>query len=191
MPEHDHAGHPEEQDVEAGDQQRGRVERRQILGLVGPAERRERPQPGAEPGVEHVGILLRSRRSAVGAGGRVFARHDDLVALVAMPRRNAMAPPELARDAPVADVVHPLVVGLRPVLGNELDAAVFHDAMACSASGFILTNHCVETSGSTGVLQRWHLPSGRRCIFGLVEAGPRSSRSATTCLRASKRSSPA
>ena len=29
-------------------------------------------------------------------------------------------------------------------------------AMAGSASGFILTNHCVETSGSTAVLQRWH-----------------------------------
>ncbi len=36
-----------------------------------------------------------------------------------------MAPPELARDAPVADVVHPLVVGLDPVGGDELDAAVF------------------------------------------------------------------
>ncbi len=34
-----------------------------------------------------------------------------------------MAPPELARDAPIADVVHPLVVGLFPVGGNENDAA--------------------------------------------------------------------
>ena len=37
-----------------------------------------------------------------------------------------MAPPELARDAPVADVVHPLVVSLGPVGGDEFDAAVLH-----------------------------------------------------------------
>src|SRR5207237_9731302 len=31
-------------------------------------------------------------------------------------------------------------------------------SMAFSASGLVLTNHCVEMSGSTGVLQRSHLP---------------------------------
>ena len=35
-----------------------------------------------------------------------------------------MAPPELARDAPVVDVRHPLEVGLGPVLGHEADSAV-------------------------------------------------------------------
>ena len=37
-----------------------------------------------------------------------------------------MAPPELPRNAPVADVVHPFEIGLRPVGGNERDAPVFH-----------------------------------------------------------------
>ena len=32
-------------------------------------------------------------------------------------------------------------------------------AMAFSASGLIFTNHCVETSGSTTVLQRWQWPT--------------------------------
>ena len=45
---------------------------------------------------------------------------------VAVPRGDAMAPPELARDAPVADVVHPIVVSLDPVLRDELDAAIVH-----------------------------------------------------------------
>ena len=36
-----------------------------------------------------------------------------------------MAPPELARDAPVLDVAHPVEVRLRPVLGDEADAAGF------------------------------------------------------------------
>ena len=30
-----------------------------------------------------------------------------------------MAPPQLAADAPVLDVIHPLVVGIDPVLGVE------------------------------------------------------------------------
>ncbi len=38
-----------------------------------------------------------------------------------------MAPPELARDAPVLDVVEPLVVDGGPVVRVELDAAVGHD----------------------------------------------------------------
>ena len=50
--------------------------------------------------------------------------------------------------------------------------------MAGSASGLVLTNHCLETSGSTGVLQRWHVPSGslwssvltsRPCVFEIVD----------------------
>ena len=48
------------------------------------------------------------------------------------------------------------------MFGDELNASVFHHAMAGSASGFVLTNHCLETSGSTGVLQRWQRPSGSR-----------------------------
>ena len=47
-------------------------------------------------------------------------------ARVAMPRGDAMAPPELARDAPVVDVVHPLEVRLRVHLRRELDVTVAH-----------------------------------------------------------------
>src|ERR1700722_16051908 len=43
-----------------------------------------------------------------------------------MPRGYSMAPPKLPGNAPGADVVHPLEIGLRPVGGNELDAALFH-----------------------------------------------------------------
>ena len=56
------------------------IESCEVLGLVGPAERGERPEAGAEPGVEHVGILLEVRRAAARAGGRGFARDDDFAA---------------------------------------------------------------------------------------------------------------
>ena len=36
-----------------------------------------------------------------------------------------MSPPELAADAPVADVLHPVEIDLGEALGDDLDAAVF------------------------------------------------------------------
>src|SRR6187402_1138421 len=51
---------------------------------------------------------------------------------VVVPGRNAMPPPELAAHAPVLDVAHPLVIGLRPVFGHETRAALFD----CLESGF-------------------------------------------------------
>ena len=57
---HDHAGHPEENDVRTGHQ----VRRGIIiidLGVVGveyAVEQRDRPQPGREPCVEAVALLL-------------------------------------------------------------------------------------------------------------------------------------
>ncbi len=42
-----------------------------------------------------------------------------------MPRGDAMAPPQLAADAPVVDILHPVEIGLLVHLGCELDVAVF------------------------------------------------------------------
>jgi hypothetical protein len=55
---HDHAGDPEEDDVEAGDQHRRRQEVLQLRRLVRPAERRERHERRREPRVEHVLVAL-------------------------------------------------------------------------------------------------------------------------------------
>ena len=57
-PEHDHPGHPQEDDVARREQHVGRVEGAQLRRVVGPAERRERPQLRGEPGVEHVRVRL-------------------------------------------------------------------------------------------------------------------------------------
>ena len=38
-----------------------------------------------------------------------------------------MPPPDLARDAPVLDVPHPLEVSVLPTLWNKLHLAVLHD----------------------------------------------------------------
>src|ERR1019366_3481169 len=55
-----------------------------------------------------------------------LARHNDFAAVLAVPRGNAMAPPQLARDAPVVNVAHPLEIRLGVILRDELDFAVFN-----------------------------------------------------------------
>ncbi len=55
---HHHPGDPEEDDVEAGDEDVGREVFLQLLGLLGPAERADGPEAGGEPGVEDVGVAL-------------------------------------------------------------------------------------------------------------------------------------
>ncbi|CCJ87390.1 hypothetical protein BN133_3767 [Cronobacter dublinensis 582] len=125
---HDHAGNPEEDNVEAGDHHAGRVELAQRVGVFRPAERGERPQRGGEPGVEHVVILAQRDVSAevVFLAHFVFgAAHVD-VAVVVIPRRDAVAPPELTRDTPVLNIAHPGEVHVLVLLRHELDIAVLN-----------------------------------------------------------------
>ena len=74
--------------------------------------------------------------------------------------------------------------------GTKRMRPLFTAASTFSASGFVRTNHCVETSGSTMVLQRSQLPTFSVC-GSIFSSSPSFSRSATMRLRASKRSSPA
>ncbi len=116
---HHHAGDPEEDDVEAGDQHVGRVVARELRRLVGPAERRERPQGRGEPGVEHVLVALERHVLAVMRLGRRLRRRlvlgDEHLLVRPVPGRDLMAPPQLARDAPGLDVLHPVEIGRLPV----------------------------------------------------------------------------
>ena len=69
---------------------------------------------------------MQMRASALRAFLRRGLLNYDLAALLAVPRRYAVAPPELARDAPVAYVLHPLIVDVRPLLGDELYLSGLH-----------------------------------------------------------------
>ena len=125
---HDHACDPEKDDVEAGDQHGGRVKGLERIALSGPPQRREGPQGRRKPGVKHVLVLhqYQVRVQAVLLAHLGFVVPDVDRALAVVPGRDAVPPPQLAADAPVLQVVHPLEVGLAPVLGDELDAPVFH-----------------------------------------------------------------
>ena len=117
--------------------------------LVGPAQRRERPQRRGEPGVEHVLVAGDEVRALVAVERHLppLLRRDDFLldviaervadrfllglgdehlAVRSVPGRNLVAPPELARDAPGLDVLHPLEIGLFPVLRHEDGRARAH-----------------------------------------------------------------
>ena len=88
--EQDHARDPEEEDVPAGLEDRGRVEHVEVARLRGPAHDRPRPEAGREPGVEHILVLLERElgvaRELLRVRGRLFERAADhpVLALVAL-----------------------------------------------------------------------------------------------------------
>ncbi len=92
---------------------------------------------GRRPEENHVSSTSVSCVSLCGAAlqagfGRT-AGDGDLLARAAVPCGNAVAPPELARNAPVVDVAHPLEVGLRVHLRGELNVALADggDGLVC------------------------------------------------------------
>ena len=123
-----HARDPEEDDVKAGNEDVARIECFEIRRVFRPALGGERPQRRGKPGIKHVFILgERQVGSELVFGARhrfVFGNVD--VAVCVVPRRDAVPPPQLARDAPVLQVFHPVVVGVFPVVRHELDAAIAH-----------------------------------------------------------------
>ena len=93
-----------------------------------PALGGERPQRRGKPGIEHVFVLHERQLGGelVFGARRRFVFGDVYVAVRVVPRRDAVPPPQLARDAPVLQVFHPVVVGVFPVFRHELDAAAAH-----------------------------------------------------------------
>ena len=93
------------------------------LRLLRPALRGEGPQLRAEPGVQHVLVLMHVMAAALGAHVGVLGEGVLPAAVLAVEHGDAVAPPQLAADAPVLEVLHPGGVGLRPARGVEGDLA--------------------------------------------------------------------
>ena len=82
----------------------------------------------------HVLVLVDVLRAADGTLGRIFAGHGH-VTVGTVPDGDSVSPPELAADAPVLDVAHPVVVGVLPVVRHEADAPVLHRGDGRSGQG--------------------------------------------------------
>ncbi len=178
-----------------------------------PAQRRMAPQRGGEPGVEHV--VVAAKRCGLAAelrarlrARRAFVARDIDVAELVVPRRNLVAPPELARDAPVLDVVDPVQVGAtatpaarrrpsrpRPArrAGRPSPTAARHRSWielareapdASPAPAWVMaTNHWSVSIGSTTSPVRPQRGTTILCAFSR-RSRPAAARSASTALRA-------
>ena len=120
---HDHAGDPQRDNVACGDERRRGMMALEQLRLLRPALRGEGPQLRAEPGVQHVLVLMHVMAAALGAHVGVLGQGVLPAAVLAVEHGDAVAPPELAADAPILKVLHPGGVGLRPARGVEGDLA--------------------------------------------------------------------
>ena len=55
----------------------------------------------------------------MGAGSGVSFGDSHFAALAACPGRDSVAPPDLAADAPVADIIQPVIPGFEPVFRKQ------------------------------------------------------------------------
>src|SRR4030042_4364030 len=63
-------------------------------------------------------------KTAFWTRGRRLFRHNDLSALITIPGGDTMPPPDLPRDAPIPDILHPLEIGLLPDLRDDSSTAI-------------------------------------------------------------------
>ncbi len=123
---HNHAGNPEEQNLIAGLKHIGRVIDLQILRLIRPTKRRERPHAGRKPGVERVLILPPSFTFRhLAAAMNLFTL---LVVSVSrtIPHRNPVTVPNLPANAPVTQIVNPIEINLIEVVGHYCNLPTLH-----------------------------------------------------------------
>ena len=191
---HHHARDPEEDDVEAGDQRRRRVIALELRRLVGPAERRERPQRGGEPGVEHV-LVARERRllSVVLVGRRSAPR-------LRSPRRKPCRPARTRPESggPTRAGARCTRAGCSPSSRNRSSPSssgrIWSGRRAPPRSPASPASWRRHTTGRSGTA-RSPRSSGRRaapmCACGSIfSTRPISSSRARISLRAAKRSVP-
>ncbi|MNI07776.1 hypothetical protein D3C73_607910 [compost metagenome] len=120
----DHPCHPEVDNIISGHQNIVRVIPLIVAAvLIRPAQRCKRPQVGAEPGVQNILILSQIVKAADSARFLFTVCNKYFPCGFGVPGRNAVAPPQLAGDAPVADVLNPVQIGFLKTFRYEVDAA--------------------------------------------------------------------
>jgi hypothetical protein len=114
-PRHDHARDPEKDNIRRGYEIARGIKFRPRDRI----HRFERPEPARKPSVEHVRVLLPVFR----VGWRLDADVDGFASgfafLLLIPDGNAMTPPELTTDAPILDVLQPVLVDRLPALRSK------------------------------------------------------------------------
>ena len=123
---HHHAGDPEEENVIPRLHHAGGIEVAQVLSLFRPSKGGVGDQRGTEPSVQHIRVPFYHMGATLPTGSRVVVDYRDPLAVPAVPDRDAVTPPELPADAPVLNVLHPVVVDLREMLRDDSCLTISH-----------------------------------------------------------------
>ena len=97
-----------------------------LLRMIWPALCSKSPQLRREPGIQNVLILMNVMAAALWTDIGVFHKCILPTAIIAVEHRNAVTPPKLPGDVPVAEILHPSEVGLSPTLWVEGNLTVFN-----------------------------------------------------------------
>ena len=161
----DHAGDPEGDDIVTGDEGGGGVEFAHLGSVIRPAQGGEGPQCAGEPGIQGIGVLGHVA-AALGALFDALNGDNGLAAVIAVVGGDAVAPPQLAADAPVPDVLHPVEVVFIEALRNEADVFLTDSLDGGLCKGFhrdepLLGDHGLDgavaaVAGAYIVAQRLH-----------------------------------
>ena len=179
---HDHPGYPEEDDVGTGHEVAGRIVVCEVgiglaLGVSGEfgIEHRNRPQPAAEPGIEDVFVLDEVCRSELrvdllsGLESLFGSGFDHIGTVREIVCRYALTPPELAADAPVAGILHPVAVGVAVLVGDEFDQAVLHACKGPRGEFFHLEEPLCAEPGLDDGIGPLRIADRRGVVFHLLE----------------------
>ena len=139
---HNHTCYPEEDDIRTGYEVGGRVVVLDlfVIRVLDAVEQTDRPEPGAEPGIQRSFVLNPFHLCTlyiVPLYIRVTFSDQDLIVRIVLEtclrqqvrvviRRDTVAPPELATDTPVFDVLQPVAVGVLVLRRIEHDVVVHY-----------------------------------------------------------------
>ncbi len=122
---HNHPRHPEENNVITCYQHACRIELPQFHRVFRPAHSRKGPQGGAKPSIQHVRILLDSA-AAMRTCRQIIPRNNGFATAFAVPSGNAMTPPNLPGNTPVANIFQPVQIRAAETLRHKLHPPVPH-----------------------------------------------------------------
>ena len=115
---------------------------------------------------------------------------DEHRAVRAVPGGNAVAPPELARDAPGLDVAHPGEERVLPLLRHEFGAALLPPPRSPAWPARRRCSTTASSAAARSARRRDRRAAPDACAARSSPAVPSRSSSATIALRAAKRSLP-
>lgn len=99
----------------------------------------------------------------------IFPANRGLAAVVAVPDRDLMAPPELAADAPVVDIFQPMVVNLDETIRDEFRVAIFDGLKGGFGQRFHLDEPLLGDEGFDRRLAARAMADGMGQFFDMIE----------------------